>query len=527
VKRLTIRISAISLVLLFFTCVPATAQLAYVPHEDPEAAKGSAETLSQLTYYKDVLNIISGWNYKDRAALLEKLKRTDIPEQLKSIAQTYGDLAVELNAILDEVERSLNEVALLILQNSFTDAQRELDNSDKLIEKADELLEGPQGLMQFADTAHRYAGDVAIPVVDKVRDIDNRLTKLAQESTTLRAKFYPSQLEIGAPEQAYPGLPIEIGGKISSEGNIAGRDIKGLLDGEPLFKATTDDQGLFRYQLVLAKETWVGEHKLSITVAPEDKSRSAGCSFDSTLTVVKATPQVKVRIPKVSILPQTIEVTGEVYSELPLQGATVTLQIAGVSTATTLQDGKFKAKLRLPLKLNIMGFQEAKLNVKPLEPWHSPFETKAHLFVLNPVNLGVILAAFVSLGILSTKRRREVRRVGKTFPAFAEIEQPVKHALEKPRARLEGRRGIILEAYFRVINLIERVTRFSMESQMTLREFLKVVKPDIGGAAEAFSGMTNLAEVILYSPYKPQEGDVLKAKKLASRIMEALTSGKP
>ncbi|PIU23997.1 MAG: hypothetical protein COT13_00080, partial [Chloroflexi bacterium CG08_land_8_20_14_0_20_45_12] len=60
-----------------------------------------------------------------------------------------------------------------------------------------------------------------------------------------------------------------------------------------------------------------------------------------------------------------------------------------------------------------------------------------------------------------------------------------------------------------------------------LREFLKVVKPDIGGAAEAFSGMTNLAEVILYSPYKPQEGDVLKAKKLASRIMEALTSGKP
>ena len=245
--------------------------------------------------------------------------------------------------------------------------------------------------------------------------------------------------------------------------------------------------------------------------------------------MMKTAPRIKeIDAPKVILLPHTIELTGEVYSELPMERATVDLEMAGLSATTTMENERFKAELYLPLKFNIMGFQEAKLSIKPSEPWHLPTNVKTRIFVLNSASLGAILVVLASLGVvLTTRRRREKGREDKPTSTFPKIERLVKSAPEKSKAMLEGTKETILETYFAALEIVERVTTFPMKPQMTLREFLNQTRPSIGNAADAFAELTILAEKILYSSYTPGKDESIKAEKSASKIKEMCSNGKP
>lgn len=107
-----------------------------------------------------------------------------------------------------------------------------------------------------------------------------------------------------------------------------------------------------------------------------------------------------------------------------------------------------------------------------------------------------------------------------TTPAL-EIEKLVETTpLWKPKTSLQGSKVTILQAYYKAMSILERVTKIAMNPQMTLRGFLKEVTPLLNGAAEAFSKLTILAERVLYSPYTPSEDDVLRAQNLASQVEE-------
>ena len=61
-----------------------------------------------------------------------------------------------------------------------------------------------------------------------------------------------------------------------------------------------------------------------------------------------------------------------------------------------------------------------------------------------------------------------------------------------------------------------------MKPQMTLREFLKEVTPELSGAARAFVELTSLAERALYSPDVPREDGAL-ARNLASKVEKVIS----
>jgi len=353
---------------------------------------------------------------------------------------------------------------------------------------------------------------------------DDKSSFLASSSTMekIAVLFYPTSLKIETPEKAYPGLLTEISGKVSSEGNIAGRNINGLLDGEPLFETTTDDNGSFQHQVLLAEETWVGRHKLSIAVAPEDKSRSAGTSSDKALTVLKVTPELKVHAPTVIVMPQRIEVAGEVHSPLPLQGAAVTLEMAGVSTTTNVDEGEFELDLDLPLKLNVVGFEEMKLNLAPSEPWQLPTECKASIFVINSLYLGIVLAALVLAGVLLTLRRpRILRQRGLLSISPEELQAPdiaMESYLPKIKPGAGDIKGVILQAYYMAAAGVQRLARVLFKPQMTLREFLSQVTPTLGRFAELFAKLTSLAEKALYSRHILGKDEASLAQRLAAEL---------
>jgi len=107
-----------------------------------------------------------------------------------------------------------------------------------------------------------------------------------------------------------------------------------------------------------------------------------------------------------------------------------------------------------------------------------------------------------------------------TTPAL-EIERLVETTpLWKPKTSLEGSKVAILQAYYKAMSILERVTKIAMNPQMILRGFLKEITPLLNGAAEAFSKLTILAERVLYSRYTPGEDDVLRAQNLASQVEE-------
>ncbi len=375
--------------------------------------------------------------------------------------------------------------------------------------------------MAMVDIPYHYVPEMIVRAsyVPKGEDKD---IFLASSSPTERITmlFHSTQLGVEIPEEVYPGLPMEVSGRVTSEGNLANRDIRASLGGESFFQAVTDEYGLFRYQVTLSPHAWVGEHKLSLSVAPEDNSCSAGCSVDKTLTVVKAMPQIEVHAPTIVVLPRPIEVSGEIYSDLPLQGAVAILETEGAITQAAVENGRFQACLHLPFQFSLVGFQEFRLSIKPIEPWQLPAGTGIRIFVINAPLLGIILAVAIPLGIVSIRKRRRPRSEGGISPIPPEVRSFAENTplLHKPETKLEGTTGTILQAYFRTVKGVEKMTRIFMKPQMTLGEFLKEVTPKLSSAAEAFAELTNLAERVLYSPYTPEKDEALRAEQLASQV---------
>ena len=110
---------------------------------------------------------------------------------------------------------------------------------------------------------------------------------------------------------------------------------------------------------------------------------------------------------------------------------------------------------------------------------------------------------------------------GEETTSALEVEELVDTTLHwKPEASLEGSRGAILQAYYKAMKIVEGMTEILMKPQSTLRGFLEEATPQLNGAAEAFTGLTSLAERVLYSPYMPGEDEVLKAESLALKVEE-------
>jgi hypothetical protein len=353
---------------------------------------------------------------------------------------------------------------------------------------------------------------------------------LASESpsVSITVIFYETMLEIAAPDTAYPGLPITVKCKVTSEDGtpLGGRRVKLLLDKSLLIEAETDIQGLFEANVTINPKIQAGQHTLTAIVEPY--GIYAGASQDRKLTVSKITPEIRIRAPSLLILPAEIYIEGEVRSSLgPLEKATVTLELAGSSAIVeTSQDGGFNATMEIPLNLLLAGFQELKANVEPVEPWHAPAQATIRVFIVNPANIGVASAAFISLGAIIYARLSKAKPRRKQIQELTPILREARVAPTlKPEVKVEGVRGRVVEAYFKAMRIIEAKTGISMKPYMTLREFLSEAKPKLNGVAEAFTELTILTEKTLYSPHTPEAADSMRAEELTLNIWRMLSSG--
>ena len=368
------------------------------------------------------------------------------------------------------------------------------------------------------------------------------LEKYAASSSSVKeiAILYNStELKVEVPDKAYPGLPLEIAGSLDSEGNITGRTINTLLDGEFLFTTFTGDNGKFRHQVVLDKKIQTGEHKLEFIISADNKSRTAGTSLYRTLPVIKIKPDMSIRIPGFIFLPQHIEktgkpfppasmhgeitVTGELYSPLVLEEAKLTMEMAGFTTQSTISEGSFQVDMELPFSFNIVGYQQIKTTLLPTDAWHFPVTKTARIFVINFVLLVIIILTLIMTGVLIFIKlpaiyRNPERKTDGILHILPSPNDIKRTRISSPRPQAGDHKGIIIYAYYLAVIAVQKLSKIMLQPQMTVREFSNQTKSTLGRMARLFTYLTSLAERALYSHHLPNKEEASSAKEASTTL---------
>ena len=318
---------------------------------------------------------------------------------------------------------------------------------------------------------------------------------------SVNVMFNETELNVTAPNVAYPGLAYTVSGTVTSqEGTpLNQREIRVLFDTGQVGEVNTTSAGYFSIQNTLSAQTITGTHSLTVTVDP--KGIYAGVSQQSNLIVTKIVSSVSVHAPSFVFLPARVQISGSVGSASgPLKNAEVTLEFANISiTAKTLEDGTFNSTMNIPLSSVFAGFQNIKVTVEPAEPWQASAKTNISVFVLNSVSIAFTCLASLSAGVVlyakfaSSKQKKTERKIGCQIIMSALPESTYTVGVTVPvkaEFRFEGVKGKVLEAYVKALKIIESVTGSALGANMTLREFLYVAEPKLGNTFTLFTDLT-------------------------------------
>ncbi len=278
------------------------------------------------------------------------------------------------------------------------------------------------------------------------------------------------------------------------------RTIKVLLDDAQLVEKNISHQ--FCLEIITPPQTSSDQHSLKVVVTPQE--HFPGTSKRPVINISRIPPQAGILI--------------------SVQDARVNLDFERPSPATkTATDGSFTASVDTPFDLSLAGFQELTITITPAEPWQAPLEIKRWVFTFNPANTGLMLVAFLTLGLLVYKRVRVKipgQREETDVPTPRAKELPAAIPPPKPEYEFTGTRGKILSAYLSGLDSIEKRAGISMAAHATLREFLKMATPELPATIKPFAELTAIAEKALYSAHSLGKNMAARAEQLATTIRE-------
>ena len=538
-KRLAIGLSILILLAMLSPCFSILAQPSHTPHQKPATAKSSLDPVSLLRFYGSVSELIATRRYQDAQTMLNRIKYANIPDELRYIINLYSSLSQQLVTTLNNLEYLLDETSTLFARNQTSDARQRLNEAESTIYSAQFLLEDIEAVTDtlgeelgvftaLAGSEIRLVYERQQQNLYQIRQLINELNQLRESLglnplMAIRTSFYhPTFLEVSAPETAYPGLPITISGEVSSKDGNVDRTVKVFLDNIQLAEETI--QGQFSLQVTPPQQISTGRHILTVAATPE--GRYAG-ALRSLLINIEILIWTEIYVPSLITIPETIRISGKVHRGLsPLQDAKVNLRFRdSLITVKTATDGSFTATIDAPFDLSLVGPRGLIITIEPVEPEYTPLEIKRWILIVNPAYAGLILVAFISLGLLVYKRARTSplsRREEMVTPEVKPGEPPTIVRLPRAEYEFTGIKGRILSAYLNGLEAVEKVTSIPMAPHITLREFLNTATPWLPAAIKPFAELTLVAEIALYSAYKLDEDMATKAEQLATIIKEEL-----
>ena len=542
-KRLAFVLSIVILLAMFFPGFSILARPTHTPHENPVTAKSSLDTVALLLSYGNVFNLAAVRQYQSAQSMLNELEQSNIPDELKYLTDRYNLLSSQLFTTLNNIESLLDEASTLFSNDQHSEAKEKLDSAEATIHDAQFLLEDIKAatnvlaktLGVFATSANsqiKQAYERLEQNLQRLRQLTNDLNQL-RESLELNPQmiiktrfYYPTSLEVSAPGVAYPGLPITVSGQVSSTGSDAPRTIRILLDNIQLAEDTI--RGKFNLEITPPEQTTTGKHSLTVVATPQ--GRYSGTSRRLSIEISRIPVQADIQVPKLVIIPKSIQVSGKVFHNLsPIADTEVNLAFRQSSITTkTTNDGSFITSIDAPFDLSLAGPQELTMTIQPIEPWYAPLRTETWIFVINPANTGLMLVTFLSLGLLvynRTKTRVPRPQEEEFIPQPPTQELPPVTPTPRPQYEFSGIKGRILAAYLSGVEAVERRTSIPMTAHTTLREFLKMATHRLPSVINSFTELTTITEVALYSAHRLGKNIVTRAEKLAATIKKEFYNG--
>lgn len=340
----------------------------------------------------------------------------------------------------------------------------------------------------------------------------------------VRLRFYLTGLEVAWPRVAHPGLPMVVTGEVTSQGETqpALRHLRLLFDGTVLTEA--DVPGSFQIEVVSPDEVTLGTHIVRAEVAPD--GLYSGASRESSLELAVLPTTVQVRVPRVALAPWWLPVSGKLSSPRgPVERARVQLTLKGHSVSGfSTSSGDYSTSLRLPLSLTLFGPQKLAVFADPEMPWGASVTAQRNVFVVNLADIGLLLAVATAVGLVALRRRRSPEAT----PSVLLSAEPV---LERPapsppaQAGPAGPRDRVLLAYARATQGVAVRAGQQTAPNVTLREFLRQVRPALGDADAAYADLTRAAETVLYSEATIGEPEAARAEALARQTTEVIGRG--
>lgn len=542
-KSLTIAFSVILLLAGLSVGFSTLAQPTRIPHENPLTAETPPDDpVSLLRFYTNVFDRINAREYLGAQNTLEQVNHVNIHPQLRDIIDALNRPSNQLAATLNNLEALHYEASSLFSQQQNNEARQKLDDAEATVQSAQLLLEDVKAA---TNTLADRLGVLASPEhqvrepYDRLQDTVNRLGQLISELNQLRENliedpqavittsfYYPTHLEVSAPESAHPGIPITVSGRVSSTGVTVDRTVRVLLDDTQLAEEMT--RGQFSLQVTPPRQISTGKHRLSLVAVPREHYSGASTSLPIYISAMPI--ETEIQAPQTIILPKSAQISGQVHHDLgPLPDARVELKFKGRSSVVkTAADGSFTTSIKTSFDLSLLGSQELTIIIEPVEPWYASLVVKRRILTINLLSSGLMLVATISLGLMLFSRVRISlpRPPGNGLTIETRPREPLILA-PVPEHKFESAdtKGRILSAYLIGLEAVVRVTGISIAPHTTLREYLNAVTPRLIKAVEPFSELTTIAENALYSAHELDKNTAARAERLANSIMQELSSG--
>ncbi|MBN2187008.1 MAG: DUF4129 domain-containing protein [Dehalococcoidia bacterium] len=393
---------------------------------------------------------------------------------------------------------------------------------------------GPDGYYQGAlRLPYWYIHQVQVQALYYPRgeDIGVYIASLSPE-LELEVLFYEAELGLTVEDKSYPGYEMTIGGRLDygQSPSPEERKVEIYLDNDFLAEIMVSET--FEQKILIAPETELGYHTVTVSAAP--MGRYASVSTTAPLEITRATPVTDMDLPRVAMIPGSIALSGRIYSELgPVSGAPIKISLGKSQiTLASSEEGTFDTRIKMGMGLSPVGSQDIQIRVIPQEPWHNMLSTTRSMVVVNMISSGGILAILLSLGVLAQSRLRRRRRAAleKMWGATAQP-QPVQvydgdtliPLLADKRAESQREpRSAILNFYRWTVRLIQAITSALVRPQQTLREFFEENRKSLGPSAIFFQELTRMVERLLYSNYQPTKEDAMKSEQLFHSVEKGI-----
>ncbi|MCW4010278.1 MAG: hypothetical protein NWF05_06620 [Candidatus Bathyarchaeota archaeon] len=476
---------------------------------------------SLLQRLKDLIDeyhaLLQRLNQQAENIKIEELQATSVSLNLNATSCFVGGFLAATGKLTTDGQGLQNRTVTLLLDDS--QVTKVTTNSDG-------------SYYAIIQVPYKYIHSITVQAVYTPTEGDKGTYLGSSGSVVVEVLFYETVLSVSVPVISYPGLPLSVNGKVTTQQNapLSGREVSVRFDNNFVARVQTDSAGIYKVQFTVSDNAKTGPHQVAVSVS--SAGVYAGTSQQRTVNVTKLTSKVDVHAPSFVLLPAEIHIEGMVSSAtIPLENAEVTVTFADISvTVTSMQDGTFNATLSIPLNAMFVGSQDLDITVEPHEPWQANTQTKTSIFIVNSANVGFASIAFISVGAVfylrfARPKRKKAEDKLEAFPE-KEVQPPEKENTTpipaKPEYKFEGEKGKVVEAYAKALRIVESITGCVLQPQMTLREFLQETKTKLLEAPDEFTKLTALTERTLYSAYPTETQDVTKAETLAATIVEAL-----